>query len=194
MEAKMDMQLSVEDAPIETPPHKKLSGSMGAVGLALTVLAFSAPLTTVSGYIPFALMFGGVGSPVIFVLTTLVLLLFSVGYVTLNNIVKRPGDFYAFISYGIGKSTGLGSGILAAVSYFLLLAGVTSFFGVSCSDLVHDMTGMAIPCRVISSRFSRITTVDLTSSPDKPTASALWAFAASRMALIGCLIPRLTTR
>ncbi len=145
MEVEMEMKLNMDDVQIETSPQKKLSGSMGAVGLALTVLAFSAPLTTVSGYIPFALMFGGVGSPVIFVLTTLVLLLFSVGYVTLNNIVKRPGDFYAFISYGIGKSTGLGSGILAAVSYFLLLAGVTSFFGVSCSDLVHDMTGASIP-------------------------------------------------
>jgi amino acid transporter len=142
----MDMDMNMEGVHIETSPAaaKKLSGSMGAVGLALTVLAFSAPLTTVSGYIPFALMFGGVGSPVIFIFTTLVLLLFSVGYVTLNNIVKRPGDFYAFISYGIGKSTGLGSGILAAVSYFLLLAGVTSFFGVSCSDLVHDLTGVTV--------------------------------------------------
>jgi amino acid transporter len=138
------MDMNMESVHIETSPDKKLSGSMGAIGLALTVLAFSAPLTTVSGYIPFALMFGGVGSPVIFVFTTLVLLLFAVGYVTLNNIVKRPGDFYAFISYGIGKSTGLGSGILAAVSYFLLLAGVTSFFGVSCSDLVHDLTGVSL--------------------------------------------------
>jgi amino acid transporter len=140
----MEIDMTMEDVQIETSPAKKLSGSMGSVGLALTVLAFSAPLTTVSGYIPFALMFGGVGSPVIFVFTTLVLLLFAVGYVTLNNIVKRPGDFYAFISYGIGKSTGLGSGILAAVSYFLLLGGVTSFFGVSCSDLVHDLTGASL--------------------------------------------------
>nr|WP_185496748.1 APC family permease [Paraburkholderia bannensis] len=138
------MDMNMEGVHIETSPAKKLSGSMGSVGLALTVLAFSAPLTTVSGYIPFALMFGGVGSPVIFVFTTIVMFLFAVGYISLNNVVKRPGDFYAFISYGIGKTTGLGSGILAAVSYFLILAGVTSFFGVSCVDLVHDLTGASV--------------------------------------------------
>ncbi|MFB9122569.1 APC family permease [Paraburkholderia dipogonis] len=134
----------MDSATIENSP-RRLTGNMGAIGLALTVLAFSAPLTTVSGYIPFALAFGGVASPLIFLVTAVVLLLFSVGYVTLNNIVKRPGDFYAFVSYGIGKSTGLGSGILAAVAYFLLLSGVTSFFGVSCSDLVHSMTGANLP-------------------------------------------------
>src|SRR6266508_3358761 len=36
-------------------------------------------------------------------------------------------------------------------------------------------------------------TVDLTSSPDMPITSAWWLSAASRIAVIGCLIPRLTT-
>jgi amino acid transporter len=140
-----EMDMNMQEIRVSESPTKKLSGNMGPIGLALMVLAFSAPLTTVSGYIPFSLMFGGIASPLLFVVTTIVLLLFSVGYVTLNNIVKRPGDFYAFVSFGIGKSTGLGSGILAAVSYFLLLAGVTSFFGVSCSDLVHEISGATIP-------------------------------------------------
>jgi amino acid transporter len=139
------MDMNMQDIRIGESPAKTLSGNMGPIGLALMVLAFSAPLTTVSGYIPFALMFGGVASPLLFFVVTIILLLFSVGYVTLNNIVKRPGDFYAFVSFGIGKSTGLGSGILAAVSYFLLLAGVTSFCGVSCSDLLHETMGVSIP-------------------------------------------------
>ncbi len=139
------MEMNMQEIRMSESAPKKLSGNMGPIGLALMVLAFSAPLTTVSGYIPFALMFGGVSSPILFVVVTIVLLFFSVGYVTLNNIVKRPGDFYAFVSFGIGKSTGLGSGILAAVSYFLLLAGVTSFFGVSCSDLLHETTGAVLP-------------------------------------------------
>ncbi|TFE37441.1 APC family permease [Paraburkholderia dipogonis] len=140
---KMNDVVLGHGAPNEAP--KKLSGNMGPVGLALTVLAFSAPLTVLSGYIPISVMFGGIGTPLAFAIATVMLLLFSVGYVTLNNVVKRPGDFYAFISYGIGKSTGLGSGILAALSYFLLLAGVTSFFGVACSDLQREITGSAFP-------------------------------------------------
>lgn len=137
--------LSCESSSQAKKPVVRLSGNMGPINLALMVLAFSAPLTTVSGYIPLALKFGGLASPILFCVATFVLLIFSVGYVTLNNVVKRPGDFYAFVSYGIGKSAGLGSGLLAAVSYFLLLAGVTSYFGVSCATLVHETTGIDVP-------------------------------------------------
>ncbi|WP_223507662.1 MULTISPECIES: APC family permease [unclassified Pseudomonas] len=125
--------------------QKKLSGNMGSLSLAMTVLAFSAPLTTVAGYIPVSLMFGGVGSPLLFVFVSVMMLLFGIGYVTLNNAVKRSGDFYSFISYGLGKSAGLGAGLTAAVSYFVLLAGVTSYFGVSCAELQTSLTGSAFP-------------------------------------------------
>ncbi|TCV66246.1 APC family permease [Pseudomonas fluorescens] len=136
--------VSAKNAPI------KLSGNMGALSLAMTVLAFSAPLTTVAGYIPVSLMFGGIGSPLLFIIVGIMMLLFGTGYVTLNNAVKRPGDFYSFISYGLGKSAGLGSGIAAAVSYFMLLAGVTSYFGVSCAELQKSLTGTALPWYVFT--------------------------------------------
>ncbi|AIA70900.1 putative permease [Pectobacterium atrosepticum SCRI1043] len=123
----------------------KLTGQMGAVSLALTVLAFSAPLTTVSGYIPVAMMFGGVAAPLVFMIITAVILLFAVGYTAVINAVNRPGDFYSFISFGLGKSVGLGAGLMAAVSYFLLLAGVASFFGVSASELMKGITGSSLP-------------------------------------------------
>ncbi|TBY58801.1 APC family permease [Rhizobium leguminosarum bv. viciae] len=140
-----------QTAALDTPPpsvtegRPRLAGNMGSVSLALTVLAFSAPLTVVAGYVPFSVIFGGVGTPVAYIGAGLLLLIFSVGFVTLNSIVKRPGDFYAFISYGIGKSMGLGSGLLAAVCYFLLLAGVISFFGVSFANLMTQMNGSALP-------------------------------------------------
>lgn len=125
--------------------HAKLTGQMGAFSLALTVLAFSAPLTTVSGYIPVALSFGGVSSPLAFILVTVMILIFGVGYVTLNDAVKRPGDFYSFISYGLGKEAGLGSGLMAAVSYFVILTGVAAYFGVSCADFHKEISGHALP-------------------------------------------------
>ena len=46
---------------------------------------------------------------------------------------------------------------------------------------------------LISSRFSFMMTVDLTSSPDMPIASASLSSAASMMADTGCLMPRFTT-
>ncbi|MDN7779612.1 APC family permease [Burkholderia orbicola] len=123
----------------------KLTGNMGAFGLALSVLAFSAPLTTVSGYVPVALMYGGAASPTIFIATMVLLMLFSLGYLTLNHAAKRPGDFYAFITHGLGKSAGLGAGLLATITYFIILAGVPAYFGVASADLQRTLTGWAFP-------------------------------------------------
>lgn len=83
-----------------SPDHVKLTGQMGAFSLALTVLAFSAPLTTVSGYIPVALSFGGIASPLAFIIVTAMILIFGVGYVTLNAAVKRPGIFIPLLVLG----------------------------------------------------------------------------------------------
>lgn len=142
MSMSIEASKGVGDAAVS---KNKLSGNMGALALAMTVLAFSAPLTTVAGYIPVSLMFGGVASPLLYVLVAAVMLLFGVGYITLNGVVKRSGDFYSFITYGLGKSTGLGAGLTAAVSYFVLLAGVTSYFGVSCAELHKALTGNPFP-------------------------------------------------
>ena len=49
------------------------------------------------------------------------------------------------------------------------------------------------PSRFSSNRLSFITSVDFTSSPDMPMASALCATAASMMLPTGCLMPRFTT-
>ena len=50
-----------------------------------------------------------------------------------------------------------------------------------------------MPRVFISSRFSFMITVLLTSSPLMPMASALFSMAASRIALTGCLMPMLET-
>ncbi|EMO3466424.1 TPA: APC family permease [Klebsiella variicola subsp. variicola] len=132
------------DLPAPVGKHK-LTGQMGAISLALTVLAFSAPLTTVSGYIPVAMMFGGVSAPLMFLMTTAIILLFAAGYISVIAMAKRPGDFYSFISFSLGKSVGLGAGLMASVSYFLILAGVASFFGVSAAELMKSIAGIQLP-------------------------------------------------
>lgn len=128
-----------------TAGEYRLSGQMGIISLALTVLAFSAPLTTVAGYIPVAMMFGGVSTPLMFIIVTAVILIFAIGYTHLIAVIKKPGDFYAFISFALGKSTGLGAGLMAAVAYFLILTGVASYFGVATDELVKGVTGLQYP-------------------------------------------------
>ena len=51
----------------------------------------------------------------------------------------------------------------------------------------------AMPRVFNSAKFSCMMTVDFTSNPDMPMASALFSSAASMIAFIGCLMPMLTT-
>lgn len=124
-----------EPAPA-AEPGAQLQGRMGVIELALTVLAFAAPLASVVGVLPLVITVGGVGAPLAFVVATVVLLLFSVGYTTMSRYLPNPGAFYAYISAGLGKTLGLGSSFLAMLGYLMIGLGVTLFFGIVGQDLV----------------------------------------------------------
>lgn len=113
-----------------------LQGRMGVVELALTVLAFAAPLASVVGVLPLVIIFAGVGAPLAFVAATVVLLLFSVGYTTMSRYLPNPGAFYAYISAGLGKTVGLASSFLAMLGYMMVGLGITLFFGIVAHDTV----------------------------------------------------------
>ncbi|WP_321822644.1 MULTISPECIES: APC family permease [unclassified Burkholderia] len=123
----------------------RLTGQMGVGALALSVLAFSAPMAVVSGFIPFTILFGGQGATFAFILTTVLMILFAVGYVTMAKHVPKPGDFYAFISSGLGKEIGLGCAFLAVISYVVVLAGTYAFFGISVTALITSFHGPETP-------------------------------------------------
>jgi amino acid transporter len=123
------------------PGKVRLKGKMGPMALMLTVLAFSAPMAVVEGFIPYAIYFGGPGATFAFVLTGIMLILFAVGYVTMAKHVPRPGDFYAFVTAGLGKIVGLGAAFLATFGYLCVLGGNYVFFGVSTSSLITTFGG-----------------------------------------------------
>ena len=75
--------------------------------LVLTVLAFSAPLTVVIAWIPFLVIYNGIGAPTAFVVAAVLLLVFSVGFTTMTRYILNPGAFYAYITAGLGRSRAL---------------------------------------------------------------------------------------
>jgi amino acid transporter len=119
----------------------RLTGRMGPLALMMTVLAFSAPMAVVEGFIPYAIYFGGPGAAFAFVLTAIILMLFAVGYVTMAKHVPRPGDFYAFVTAGLGKIIGLGAAFLATFGYLCILGGNYVFFGISVTSLITSFGG-----------------------------------------------------
>lgn len=135
--------------PPAAPSDQKLHGRMGIVELVFSVLAFSAPVAVVSGFIPFVIVFQGVGAPSAFLVAAVLLLLFSVGYTTMSRYLPNPGAFYAYISVGLGKVPGLGASFLALGGYLMLALGTYEFFSVSMQDLVvTTFQGPTLPAAV----------------------------------------------
>nr|WP_246276126.1 APC family permease [Curtobacterium albidum] len=119
----------------------RLSGNLGTTSLVLSVLAFSAPIVTVAGYLAFAIGFVGESAPIAWVLSAVVLGIFSVGYMTMTRHIPRPGAFYAYISLGLGKVMGVGSAYLATISYLVNVSGIYGFAGVTIGALVTSFGG-----------------------------------------------------
>ncbi|MFK0003105.1 APC family permease [Paenarthrobacter sp. NPDC090522] len=132
-------------APTQTQEHK-LSGNMGVGELVMNVLAFSSPLTTVAGTLPVMLLFSGHTAPGIYLLVTLMLLIFSVGFVKMSRSVEAPGGFYSFVTAGLGKPAGLGGALLALVGYVFIGFFAPSLFALTLqSFVVNTLGGPDIP-------------------------------------------------
>lgn len=124
---------------------ERLSGNMSTFQLVLTVLAFSSPITTMAGYFSLTIMVSGETAPTAFLVTTISLLIFSVGYMALTRRMKKPGAYYAYITAGLGKHVGLGSSYLSTMSYTLILIGVYAFVGIIFQGIVTQFGGPEIP-------------------------------------------------
>ena len=125
--------------------QKDLTGSMRTTSLVLSVLAFSAPLVTVAGYLVFVIAPVGESAPVSWIIATIVLLIFSVGYTTMTRHVPRPGAFYAYISAAFGRTPGVGAAYLATLSYILIAGGLYIFAGITVSGLISGLGGPQTP-------------------------------------------------
>ena len=144
MSETSDARISPQNAS-SAPSETRLSGDLGTVSLVLSVLAFSAPIVTVSGYIAFAIGFVGPSAPLAWFVATAVLLIFAVGYTTMTRHIHRPGAFYAYISMGLGRIFGVGGAYLASVSYILLTVGIYTFSGVTIASAVERFGGPSVP-------------------------------------------------
>ncbi len=121
--------------------HGRLSGRMSTMELVTTVLAFSAPIVIVSGYIPFVIGFDGAGAPMAFLVAMGMLLLFAVGFTTMTRYLPNPGAFYAYITAGLGPELGLGAALLACFSYICMGFAIFPFLGISADAIVSGMLG-----------------------------------------------------
>ncbi len=81
-------------------------------------VATAAPITAMVGNVPIAVGFGnGSHAPAGYIVATVVLGLFAVGYATMAKHITTTGAFYGYISHGLGRIVGMASGGLITMAY-----------------------------------------------------------------------------
>ena len=119
----------------------RLVGRMGTTDLVFAVLSYAAPLTVVSGFLPFIIIFDGPGAPAAYAAATVLLLLLVVGLAAMSRHLSNPGAFYSYVTAGLGRIPGLGAAFLAVYSYVLIAVSTYAFFGIVANALVKDVLG-----------------------------------------------------
>lgn len=128
-----------------------LSRHLGVSGIVLMVIAAAAPITVVAANFPIILLeSASVGMPLMILLATVILLLFSTGYAWMTPHVPDAGAFYSYVDRGLGRRAGLGAAAIALLSYVLLTVSMTCYLGVQASNLVELWTGLSVPWWLVS--------------------------------------------
>src|SRR5690348_5077541 len=134
--------MEAADPTVSSEPTR-LTGDLGTTPIVLGVMAFSAPIVTIAGYMAFAIDFAGKVAPLAYLITMAIILVFAVGFTTMTRRIPRPGAFYAYITVGLGRAAGLGSAFVATPSYLMILVGFYCFTGVNISQMITLYGGPA---------------------------------------------------
>jgi amino acid transporter len=128
------MESGVSSAEIVDPVHGSHRLAPNALGLRqvlFCIVTGAAPIAAMQFNVPWAVGGAGYAGPATFVLATIVLTIFSVGYIEMARRVTAAGGFYSFISHAFGAVVGMGAAVTIALSYTIFAAanvGVTAYF------------------------------------------------------------------
>src|SRR6266699_1183199 len=103
--------------------------AIGIFGVLFLTVTGSAPISAMMFNTPLVVGFGnGVGAPAAFLFATIVLTIFSVGYVAMARKKTTAGGFYSYISHGLGRELGIGTGFGSLVAYSVFEASLAGGF------------------------------------------------------------------
>jgi amino acid transporter len=137
---------ALRDEPPGTGPTRKLRGNLGVASIVFMVVAAAAPLGVIGGVVPLGIASGnGAGFPATFVVSTVILLFFAVGFTALTPYVEDAGAFFSYVRKSLGFPAGIGIAFVALVSYVAIEAGVYGLLGPAGGVIVELFGGPALP-------------------------------------------------
>jgi len=145
------------DAPV--PQQRRLTGNLGVASIVFMVVAAAAPLGVIGGVVPLGIAQGnGTGFPATFIVATVILLLFSVGFTAMTPYVDEAGAFFSYVRKALGFPLGIGIAFVAIVSYLAIEAGVYGLLGPAGVAVVELFGGPSLPWWVFAAVAFAVTT------------------------------------
>ncbi len=104
--------------------------ALGVGSIAFMIVSAAAPLTGAAAAIPLGMLLGnGLGLPLTFIIITVLMLVFAVGYMTMARHINNAGAFYAFTSRGLGGTAGGVVAAIALLAYNSMQIGLLGLLG-----------------------------------------------------------------
>ena len=136
-----------------------MRGNLGVASIVFMVVAAAAPLGVIGGVVPLGIAQGnGAGFPATFIVATVILLLFSVGFTAMTPYVDEAGAFFSYVRKALGFPVGIGIAFVAIVSYLAIEAGVYGLLGPAGSAIVELFGGPALPWWLFAAGAFAVTT------------------------------------
>jgi amino acid transporter len=119
--------------------------SLGVAGVVFLVLAAVAPLTGIVVIASIGIALGnGAGMVGAFLVVTVALVLFAVGYARMSREVVSAGGFYAYTVKGLGRPAGVAAGYVALLGYNFFVAGAVGTSGFFMQAIIASLTGVDV--------------------------------------------------
>src|SRR5215475_1376103 len=109
--------------------HKLRKHAVGLGGVLFLTVTGAAPISAMLFNTPIVVGYGqGAGAPGAFLFATIILTVFSVGYVAMAREKTTAGGFYSYISHGLGREVGIGAGYGSVLAYSVFEASLCGGF------------------------------------------------------------------
>lgn len=142
-----------EQAPIprSESTNKLKVGAVGLAGVLFMAVANAAPITAMTGNVPIAVGYGnGIGAPAGYLVATIVLTLFTVGFVAMARYITTAGAFYGFVTHGLGQVWGMATGALATMAYVVFEGSLIGIFAYFANDAFNTWFGWDVNWLIIA--------------------------------------------
>lgn len=140
------------DDQIERRNAQRLrTGKLGTFAIAFLVVSAAAPLTAMAGGAPVAMLLGnGPGVPAAYVIVSVLLIVFAVGYTTMARHHTSTGGFYSFVARGLGQYAGGAAAWIALLGYNAMQIGLYGLFGSATASFLKENFNLDVSWWVIA--------------------------------------------